>query len=61
MDTRPWRLPLPPNVDWFEVDRPDVLAAKVKTLTRAGVQLRGRVQDTVRWGGVWRVFGWHGV
>lgn len=44
MDTRPWRLPLPPNVSWFEVDRADVLAAKTATLGRAGVQLRGRSQ-----------------
>jgi len=47
MDTRPWRLPLPPSVDWFEVDKPDVLAAKTSTLQRAGVQLRGRSQDAL--------------
>jgi O-methyltransferase involved in polyketide biosynthesis len=37
MDTRPWRLDLPPGVTWFEVDRHDVLAAKRAELTRSGV------------------------
>ncbi|KAI8473409.1 MAG: S-adenosyl-L-methionine-dependent methyltransferase [Monoraphidium minutum] len=44
MDTRAWRLPLPQGVSWFEVDRADVLAAKVATLSSSGVQLRGRGQ-----------------
>jgi O-methyltransferase involved in polyketide biosynthesis len=38
MDTRPWRLDLPPGVAWFEVDRHDVLAAKRAELTRSGVK-----------------------
>jgi O-methyltransferase involved in polyketide biosynthesis len=37
MDTRPWRLNLPPGIAWFEVDRRDVLAAKRAELTRSGV------------------------
>lgn len=45
MDTRPWRLPLPPNVSWFEVDKADVLAAKVSTLSSLGVQMRGNTQE----------------
>jgi hypothetical protein len=36
MDTRPWRLPLDPQVSWFEVDRADVLAAKQRALQEAG-------------------------
>jgi O-methyltransferase involved in polyketide biosynthesis len=38
MDTRPWRLDLPPGIAWFEVDRHDVLAAKRAELSRSGVQ-----------------------
>lgn len=51
MDTRPWRLPLPPNTSWFEVDKPDVAAAKAAALARAGVQLRGRAQQSSAGGG----------
>jgi O-methyltransferase involved in polyketide biosynthesis len=36
MDTRPWRLQLPPGVAWFEVDRHDVIAAKQQLLQRHG-------------------------
>jgi O-methyltransferase involved in polyketide biosynthesis len=38
MDTRPWRLALPPGTSWFEVDQPDLLAAKVAALDALGVQ-----------------------
>ncbi|CAG9465156.1 unnamed protein product [Pedinophyceae sp. YPF-701] len=38
MDARPWRLALPAGVHWFEVDRGDVLDAKVRTLQAAGAQ-----------------------
>mmetsp|Transcript_22065 Transcript_22065/g.61234 ORF Transcript_22065/g.61234 Transcript_22065/m.61234 type:complete len:348 (-) Transcript_22065:109-1152(-) len=38
MDTRPWRLPVPPGVVWFDVDRPDVIAAKVHELHEARAQ-----------------------
>ena len=41
MDTRPWRLALPPGISWFEVDQQDVLTAKKKELAAAGVQLQG--------------------
>jgi len=36
MDTRPWRLPLDPQLKWFELDRQDVLAAKQAALRSAG-------------------------
>lgn len=36
MDTRPWRLPLDPQLSWFEVDKADVLAAKQRALQEAG-------------------------
>lgn len=42
MDTRPWRLDLPPGVFWFEVDRRDVLKAKQAELRRAGVHFTHR-------------------
>ncbi len=38
MDTRAWRLELPPGVAWFEVDTADVLGAKRAIMTRAGAQ-----------------------
>lgn len=38
MDSRPWRLPLPPGVHWYEVDRCDVLAAKQARLRDIGAQ-----------------------
>ena len=43
MDSRPWRLDLPPGVAWFEVDRQDVLEAKTSTLQRHGVQVDAMV------------------
>lgn len=36
MDTRPWRLPLDPQLSWFEMDRADVLAAKQRALQESG-------------------------
>ncbi|GAX83164.1 hypothetical protein CEUSTIGMA_g10590.t1 [Chlamydomonas eustigma] len=36
MDSRPWRLHFPPGVTWFEVDRQDVLKAKMDLLRKAG-------------------------
>ncbi|KDD74020.1 hypothetical protein H632_c1645p0, partial [Helicosporidium sp. ATCC 50920] len=38
MDTRPWRMSLPPGVSWFELDREDVLEAKHATLGALGAQ-----------------------
>ena len=46
MDTRPWRLDLPPNVTWFEVDRPDVMRAKQRELVFAGAQISGSTGDS---------------
>eukprot|EP00775_Hariotina_reticulata_P002750 gene2750-3045_t len=40
MDTRPWRLDLPPGIFWFEVDRRDVLKAKQAELHRASADLQ---------------------
>eukprot|EP00878_Enallax_costatus_P023758 GHUV01025298.1.p1 GENE.GHUV01025298.1~~GHUV01025298.1.p1 ORF type:complete len:506 (+),score=168.56 GHUV01025298.1:180-1697(+) len=37
MDSRPWRLDLPPGIAWFEVDRHDVLKAKQQALRKSGV------------------------
>ncbi|GAB4822266.1 hypothetical protein N2152v2_009312 [Parachlorella kessleri] len=39
MDSRPWRLPLPAGVRWFEVDRQDVLSAKEALLGSLGAEL----------------------
>ena len=39
MDTRPWRIELPPGIYWFEVDRPDVMRAKQQELVSAGAQI----------------------
>eukprot|EP00884_Botryococcus_braunii_P022273 jgi/Botrbrau1/872/Bobra.0352s0061.1 len=36
MDSRAWRLPLPPGTRWFEVDKADVLAAKEALLCSVG-------------------------
>jgi hypothetical protein len=44
MDSRPWRLALPPGVAWFEVDRQDVLHAKAGTLQQHGAQVDGGQQ-----------------
>jgi methyltransferase (TIGR00027 family) len=32
LDTRPWRLNLPSSLQWIDVDLPDILAYKAKTL-----------------------------
>lgn len=40
MDTRPWRLDLPPKVSWFEIDRHDVLKAKKAELQNSGAEFR---------------------
>ncbi len=34
LDTRPYRLPLPPSLRWYDVDFPDVIAYKREQLTR---------------------------
>lgn len=46
MDSRPWRLPLPPGVRWFEIDRVDVLNAKCKALAKAGAALGPTCKDS---------------
>jgi hypothetical protein len=38
MDTRAWRLPLPPGTSWFELDQADLTAAKVAALDALGAQ-----------------------
>lgn len=40
MDTRPWRLDLPPGVAWFEIDRHDVLKAKKAVLRKHRVKFK---------------------
>src|SRR5581483_1326451 len=35
LDTRPWRLELPPELLWIEVDFPDILAYKTAALANA--------------------------
>jgi methyltransferase (TIGR00027 family) len=35
LDTRPWRLPLPPSLRWVDVDLPDILAYKEDRLRGA--------------------------
>jgi O-methyltransferase involved in polyketide biosynthesis len=42
--TRPWRLDLPPDVAWFEVDQADLIAHKRRALAAAGAQ-----QQHVAW------------
>ena len=39
MDTRAWRLPLPSDVRWVEVDQQRVLDAKLALLADAGAQV----------------------
>lgn len=41
MDSRPWRLPLPPGTRWWEVDRPEVLAVKRRAVRKAGAEVPG--------------------
>lgn len=36
MDTRPWRLALPPGTRWWEADLPEVVAAKTQQLAQLG-------------------------
>lgn len=50
MDSRAWRLKLPASLQWYEVDRADVLAAKDVLLTTAGAEFEastpiGRVES----------------
>jgi methyltransferase (TIGR00027 family) len=40
MDTRAYRLALPPELAWYELDRPDLLALKDRVLTEAGATPR---------------------
>lgn len=44
MDTRPWRLALPPRVAWFEVDQADVLRAKQALMSKRGAAFRAARQ-----------------
>jgi hypothetical protein len=37
IDTRPWRLALPPGVSWFDCDHPTALAVKHTQLQQLGV------------------------
>lgn len=41
MDSRPWRLELPPGVAWFEVDQQPVINQKRQLLAAAGAELPG--------------------
>lgn len=41
MDSRPWRLPLPPNVSWFEIDQSEVVAEKKRALVLASAEVPG--------------------
>lgn len=60
MDSRPWRLPLPPGVVWFEVDRAEVLEAKRRALSLASGEVPGTKTGPVaqyplrcmRWNGI---------
>lgn len=38
MDTRAWRINLPPGTSWYELDQADLLAAKVAALDALGAQ-----------------------
>jgi methyltransferase (TIGR00027 family) len=40
LDTRPWRLPLPPALRWVDVDLPDILQYKTDSLTHEWPQCR---------------------
>ena len=40
MDTRPWRMKcLPADLHWFELDQPDVVAAKQALLKQAAAEV----------------------
>lgn len=45
LDTRPYRLPVPPGTDWYELDRPDPLAHKAAVLRAQGARPRCRRHD----------------
>lgn len=45
LDTRPYRLPVPPDVDWYELDRPEPLAHKAAVLAPAGARPGCRRHD----------------
>lgn len=40
MDARAFRLPLPPDLEWYELDRPDLLALKDRSLDELGATPR---------------------
>jgi methyltransferase (TIGR00027 family) len=40
LDTRPYRLDLPSDVDWYELDRPEIFAAKNPVLAAATARCR---------------------
>ena len=42
MDSRPWRLRLPADVAWFEVDVQDVLEKKIALLKRCGAEVESQ-------------------
>jgi methyltransferase (TIGR00027 family) len=39
-DTRPYRLDLPPDLDWYELDRPEILAGKESVLAGSAPRCR---------------------
>jgi hypothetical protein len=39
MDTRPWRLQLPPGTSWFDVDQRPVISLKASLLREGGADL----------------------
>jgi methyltransferase (TIGR00027 family) len=45
-DTRPYRLDLPADLDWFELDRAEIFAVKEPTLTRAISRCRRQTVST---------------
>jgi len=45
LDTRPYRLPVPAGVDWYELDRPEPLAHKASVLAAAGARPGCRRHD----------------
>ena len=42
LDTRPYRLRLATDIDWYELDRPDIFTAKQRVLDAAGAAVRCR-------------------
>ena len=53
LDTRPYRLDLPAGLDWYELDRPDVFAAKQEVLADRGPRCRRHIV-VGELGGDWR-------